>query len=62
MTAPGYNAEKFRHGIERMPATEYLSTSYFEHWLHGVETLLMENGVLTAEEIAERMKKLEAHE
>ena len=28
----------FRHAIERMDPVEYLTTSYYEHWLHSIET------------------------
>lgn len=41
-----YNLDEFRHAIERMPAHEYLRASYYERWLHAVETLLLEKGVL----------------
>lgn len=36
----------FRHAIERMPAHLYLTTAYYEHWLHALETLLAEAGTL----------------
>jgi hypothetical protein len=53
-----YTMEHFRHSIERMPPAEYLRTSYFEHWLRGVETVLIENGKLTEAEITARMAEL----
>ena len=46
-----WNLDEFRHCIERMSADEYLGTSYYEHWLHGLETLLIEKNVLTATEL-----------
>jgi nitrile hydratase beta subunit len=46
-----YNVDEFRHGIERMDPAEYLESSYYEHWLHTVETLLIEKGVITREEL-----------
>jgi nitrile hydratase len=52
--------ERFRHAIERMPPADYLRTSYFEHWLHGVETALIEIGTLNEDEIAIRMEELKA--
>lgn len=48
----GATIPEFRHAIERMDPVEYLSTSYYEHWLHAFETLLVEKGVLSAEELA----------
>lgn len=47
-----YNLDEFRHAIERMPADEYLRASYYEKWLHAVQTLLLEKGVITYEEVA----------
>ncbi len=43
--------DEFRHAIERMGAAGYLSSSYYEHWLHAFETLTLEKDVLTAEEL-----------
>jgi nitrile hydratase len=47
------NLDAARHTIERMPPAEYLGSSYYEHWLHGLELGLIENGTLTREEIEE---------
>ncbi len=44
----------FRHSIERMDPTHYLSSSYYEHWLTGSSTLLVEAGVVTREELDRR--------
>ncbi len=55
-----YNIDQFRHAIERMGATAYLNTSYYEHWLHAYETLLVEKGALTAEELAARQREIAA--
>jgi nitrile hydratase beta subunit len=54
-----FNVDEFRHGIERMAPAEYLGTSYYEHWLHTVETMLVEKGVLSREELAARKAQLE---
>ena len=34
------------------------SSSYYEHWLTAVETLLVEKGVLTKDELAARTAEL----
>jgi nitrile hydratase len=47
-----YNLDEFRHAIERMPADRYLQASYYEKWLTGVETLLLEKGVVSRQELA----------
>ncbi|MFN8555884.1 MAG: nitrile hydratase subunit beta [Dehalococcoidia bacterium] len=49
-----YNTDEFRYSIERMNPAEYLATSYYEHWLAGIERLLVEKGVLTQAELEER--------
>lgn len=43
--------DRVRHAIERMNAVEYLTTSYYEHWLAGILTLTKELGYVTEEEI-----------
>lgn len=53
-----YNIDELRHAIERMGAPAYLETSYYEHWLHAYETLLIEKGVITREEYAARCADL----
>ncbi|MGR8949652.1 MAG: nitrile hydratase subunit beta [Gammaproteobacteria bacterium] len=39
------SVDMFRHAIERMGAVNYLSTTYYEHWLHALETLAVERGL-----------------
>jgi len=46
-----FSADEFRHAIERTPPERYLASSYYERWLAAVETLLVERGVVTREEI-----------
>jgi nitrile hydratase beta subunit len=50
-----WNGDIRRHAFEQMPPAEYLATSYYEHWLWGLEKLLVDNGILTREEIAARL-------
>jgi nitrile hydratase beta subunit len=49
-----FSGDEKRHAIERMGNEDYLRATYFERWLAAVETLLEEQDVLTAEEVAER--------
>ena len=44
--------DAFRHAIERMDPVHYLSSTYYEHWLAALETLAVDKGVLTQEELA----------
>ncbi len=47
----GINIDEFRHAIERIPPARYLASSYYERWLAALETLLVERGVVTREEL-----------
>ncbi len=53
-----FNVDMLRHEIEKMPPQEYLSTSYYEHWLHAMEALFITDGTLTREQIDQRMAEL----
>lgn len=52
-----FNIDEFRHAIERM-GPRYLTTSYYEHWLVAFETLLVEKGMISADEFAARRAAL----
>lgn len=41
-----------RYSRERQHPVDYLRNSYYENWMAGLETLLVENGIVTAEELA----------
>ncbi|MGW9430128.1 hypothetical protein ACWHA1_19555 [Streptomyces decoyicus] len=41
-----YRLDEFRDAVERMAPREYLEASYYERWLHAIETLLAERGLL----------------
>ncbi len=47
-----WNLDQSRYARETQPPAEYLNTSYYEHWLFGLEKLLVEKGLVTAEELA----------
>ena len=49
-----YNIDEFRHAIERMDPAHYLASGYYEHWLDGIARLLVEKGVVGAEELQAR--------
>lgn len=51
-----YNIDEFRHAIERMDPAHYLGSSYYEHWLTAMETLLVEKGVVSEEQLRERLE------
>ncbi len=41
-----------RHARERQHPVDYLRQTYYENWLAGLEKLLVETGLVTAEELA----------
>ena len=47
-----WNLDMSRSAREQMPPAEYLATTYYEHWLFGLERLLVEHGFVTGDEIA----------
>jgi len=53
-----YNIDEFRHSIERMAPAHYLGSTYYEHWLAGIERLLLEKETLSANEIDARLREI----
>ena len=47
-----WNVDMGRYAREHMPPAEYLATTYYEHWLYGLERLLVEKGLVTTSELA----------
>jgi nitrile hydratase beta subunit len=47
-----WNGDMSRHARERQHPADYLRHSYYENWLVGLETLLLETGLVSAEELA----------
>ncbi len=52
------NVDEFRYAIERMGPADYLTSSYYEHWLHTYETILVEKGILTQAELDKKYAEL----
>ena len=46
-----WNIDISRFAREQMPGPEYLNTTYYEHWLFGLERLLVEKSLLSPEEL-----------
>lgn len=40
-----------RYARERQPPEQYLRNTYYEQWLHGLERLLVETGLVTEQEL-----------
>lgn len=48
-----WNLDMSRWAREQMPPAGYLATSYYEHWLFGLERLLVAHGFVSPEELAQ---------
>jgi len=46
-----WNIDAGRHGIERIPAADYLHMSYYERWAMRLIDMLIRSGLVTREEI-----------
>lgn len=44
----GWNIDEDRAACEAMPPLKYLTTSYYEHWLNGMELLVQRYGITAA--------------
>lgn len=53
-----FNVDEFRHAIELMPPAHYLESSYYEHWFHAIESMLVEKGTLTRAELDARYAQI----
>ncbi len=47
-----WNIDQSRHARERQHPVDYLRHSYYENWLAGLRTLLLETGLVDAAELA----------
>ena len=47
-----WNIDTSRHARERQNPADYLKHSYYETWLAGLEKLLVESNLVTADELA----------
>jgi nitrile hydratase len=47
----GWTLDEDRAACESMQPGHYINSSYYEHWLNGIEILLQKHGLATAQEI-----------
>lgn len=57
-----FNLDEFRHAMERIEPSYYLSSSYYERWLEGTITLLTEKNIITAGEFEARLNEIKAEQ
>lgn len=48
-----WTLDESRHARERLPAEDYMTYSYYEKWLAGLTTLLVEHDLVQPEELAQ---------
>lgn len=53
-----WTSDEYRHYIELMPPADYMTTTYFEHWLVALEELYTSRGFVTREELAKRQEAI----
>jgi nitrile hydratase len=58
MAGRHFNLDEFRHAMERIEPSSYLRSSYYERWLEGTITMLLEKGVITEGELDARLAEL----
>lgn len=46
-----WNLDQSRSARESTDPAHYLSSTYYEHWLHGLELLLLQNDIITEDEL-----------
>lgn len=47
-----WNLDSSRFARENTPPADYLARSYYEMWIYGLEKLIVESGMVTADELA----------
>jgi nitrile hydratase beta subunit len=52
------NIDHFRHAVERIDPVAYLTQGYYGRWLGGVETIIVEAGLLDRASITQRAIEL----
>ncbi len=57
-----WNIDQSRHARERQHPVDYLAQSYYRNWLAGTEKLLLEAGLLSAEELEQAMAQTGEHQ
>jgi nitrile hydratase len=53
-----FNVDKFRFAVEEMDPVHYLTSPYYEHWLHALEHFAEEHGVLAPGELDAKVAEL----
>ncbi len=49
-----FGVDQFRFGIEQIPPADYLTSRYYEHWVHTIEHYTVEAGAVDPQELEAR--------
>jgi hypothetical protein len=56
------STDELRRGIEALGAAEYDRLSYYERWISSITNILLQKGVLTADELGRKLAEIEERE
>jgi nitrile hydratase beta subunit len=59
--AGAFNLDEFRSGMEQIPAAEYLTSRYYEHWLHSLIHYGVRAGIVDPEDLEQRTRHYLEH-
>lgn len=54
----GDNTDRFRHAVERIDPVSYLTDTYYGRWLGGLESKLIEEGLISQADIKKKLLSL----
>ena len=56
------NVDELRRNIESLGADAYDKMSYYERWIYAITQTLIQRGILTIEELGQRIAQVQAHD
>ena len=59
MGAKGVTVDERRRHIEALPPEAYDKMSYYERWIVALTQALIQRGIITTEELARKMTRIE---
>ena len=55
------NVDELRRNIESLGADAYDKMSYYERWIYAITQTLIQRGIITIEELGQRIAQVQAH-
>ena len=55
-----YTVDAMRRAIESLPRDDYFALGYYERWLRAIRELVIEKGLVTADELNRKLAALAA--